>query len=67
MLSGMNMTVFWDHAKCSLVETDRFSEVLTASIAPMMETPLKRRQICTRLHGATYHKTVIFILAAVRT
>jgi hypothetical protein len=33
----------------------------------MWETPLKRRSISTRLHGATSQKTVIFILAAVRT
>jgi hypothetical protein len=28
------------------------------------KTPLKRRSVFTRLHGATFHKTAMFILAA---
>jgi hypothetical protein len=31
------------------------------------QVPLKRRWTFTRLHGATTHKTAVFILAAVRT
>jgi hypothetical protein len=38
-------------------------------IALMMgtEAHLKRRSVSTRLHGATSEKTVVFMLAAVRT
>jgi hypothetical protein len=51
------MTVFWDVAPCSLVKFADVSEVLAASIIRVM----------IRLHNATSQKTLIFILAAVRT
>jgi hypothetical protein len=50
------MTVFWNVEPRSLAENDYVSEVFTASITR-----------ATRLLGATSQKTVIYILAAVRT
>jgi hypothetical protein len=46
----MKMTLFWDVAKCSLVEIDRRF----------------RDAYCLLYQGATSQRTVIFILAAVR-
>jgi hypothetical protein len=44
------------------------SEVLAAAIIrARQQSSLKRRYISTILHGVTSQKTVIFILAAVRT
>jgi hypothetical protein len=64
------MTAFWDAAPYSLLEVvRRFKD--TASVATiflMMEAvaPLERRFTSTILHGATFQKAVILILAAVR-
>jgi hypothetical protein len=54
----MKMTVFWDVAKCSVVETGgRFRHVLMMEI----ETLMKRRSISTKLCGSTVQKTIVFI------
>jgi hypothetical protein len=55
-MSTVKMTVFWGVAPCSLIEHEGRFRV--ASL---------KRQSSTRLHGATSQKTVIFMLAAVRT
>jgi hypothetical protein len=49
------MTVFWDVGQCNVVETNW--HVLTASIIKQY-VPLKCQSISTRLHGATFEKTV---------
>jgi hypothetical protein len=53
--------VFWDVAPCSLVDVyRRFSG--TSIITLMMEaaSTCETSVTSTRLHGATFHKTVIF-------
>jgi hypothetical protein len=62
-----NMTVFWDVAPCCIVEVYRRFRGAYYLHLQGDELPLKRREISTRLHGATSQKTAIFILAAVRT
>jgi hypothetical protein len=74
------MAVFWDIVPCSLVAIYRrfrgayslyhHGEEYDAGEKVRLDTgatPLKRRPISTRLHGATSQKAVIFILVAVRT
>jgi hypothetical protein len=58
--ANMKMTVCWDVALCSLVETDRR---FRGAIALMMEAVSKTETLVnfTRLHGPTAQKTVNFI------
>jgi hypothetical protein len=57
----MKMTVFWDAAPCSLVKIDR--RFGGAYCFHRLGDP----SISTWLHSVTSQKTVMFILAAVRT
>jgi hypothetical protein len=61
------MAVFWVLSPCCLVQFYRRFRSACCSSPWWQQTPLKRRQTSTRLHGATTHKTAIFIFAAVRT
>jgi hypothetical protein len=54
------MTLFWNTVPCILVKFTHVSKVLIASIIRAMSAPIM-------LHGAIPKKTVIFVLAAVRT
>lgn len=58
------MAVLWHVAPGSLVGTDRCSQDFTALFNRVVKlhVPLKRGLISTRLHGATFQKTVIFML-----
>jgi hypothetical protein len=52
----MEMAVFWNVVPCSLVEIDRrFRDACC-----LHHLPDDRWSIFTRLHGATFQKTVIF-------
>jgi hypothetical protein len=70
---NLNTTVFWNVAPCSLVEIyRRFRGDYWVHRHPSpwwwrQQALLKRRSISTRLHGATSQKTVIFMLASLRT
>jgi hypothetical protein len=55
---------FWDIAPYSLVEVDRSFNAL---MLEAVRTSRKRRSTTTRLYGAVSQKSLIFILAAVRT
>jgi hypothetical protein len=58
----MKMTILYDVAPYSLVDTDqRFREAYRLRHhGDEQQVPLKRRSISTRLHGATSQKTAIF-------
>jgi hypothetical protein len=73
--SFLKMTVLWNVVPCSQVRiyTD-VSEKLTASIIRVMMVSAiiklhhaNYQTVSIRLHGATSHVTIIFILLAVRT
>jgi hypothetical protein len=68
----MKMAAFWDLAPCSL-EVDRCFRGAYC-LHQGDDHPddggsahLKHRSTSTRLHGTTYQKAAIFVLAAVRT
>jgi hypothetical protein len=47
--ANVKMAAFWNTGPCILVGVDRRVRVMMKQFAP-----LKRRQISTRLHGATF-------------
>jgi hypothetical protein len=68
------MALFWDVAACSSTIMTDVAEELTVSVVWTMipwgwrhKYPLKRRPVCTLIHGATSHKAATFIIVAVRT
>jgi hypothetical protein len=54
----MKMTVFWDVAGCSLVETDRVSEMLIATIIRAMMEAVSTSEMSVSFYGTTSQKTV---------
>jgi hypothetical protein len=61
------MTAFLHVASCTLVEIDRRFKGAYCLHHRGDNSPFKRRSVSTRLHGAIFKKTAIFIRFAVRT
>jgi hypothetical protein len=65
IVNETKMAVCWDVTLCSLVETDRVSEVLTASFIRAIKNPVSSSETSVgiyRLHSAAFRQTTIFIL-----